>query len=454
MAIGSKKGACSAHIEAAKANCLQHARREGKVPSYVNPHLTQNNRTVFEDSVISNRKSIIPLVKRAELEYTELTGQKCQKSFTPFREDVLKLKPGITDKQLMEFKDKAEALTGWKVMGIWLHQDEGYAHSRYIEGDENFDLNIHAHVLYDCQDHTTGKAIRPHRKYFSLRQDLLADSTGMERGNKASETGIRHRKSAQQRIYAQELRIAELERLTNEKEKEYKTEIERLQEDKRKAVEDAKASIWHKAKDIFGADKDIAELKEVIKGEPARMSAAIADARVEERQKVISEIKQTAKLHVSEDGNETAQLIGKAWRCNYDMVRRLEADLQAKDAEHTAAIYRAIKESERKAEAAQKEANLWKNRFAGIWPTAVKAIAAIVEKVNSSWQHLFTAQQVEDIDAAMHSAKDTNERIIYGKDLIKYARPEFTRDEGDTAKQVEDIARNGLNVQKIKGIGY
>jgi hypothetical protein len=276
----------------------------------------------------------------------------------------------------------------------------------------------------------------------------------MERGNKASETGIRHRKSAQQRIYAQELRIAELERLTNEKEKEYKTEIERLQEDKRKAVEDAKSSIWHKAKDIFGADKDIAALKEVIKGESERTAAAVATAKTQERQKVISEIKQVAKLHIGKDGNETAEQIGSAWRKNYDKVRSLEVDMQSMSAEHNAAIYRAIQESERKAEAAQKEAKLWKNRFAEIWPTAIKAIAAIVEKVNNTWQNLFTDKQVKDIDAAMHSAKDTNERIIYGKDLMKYARPEFTRDEGDTAKQVEDIARNGLNVQKIKGIGY
>jgi hypothetical protein len=57
---------------------------------------------------------------------------------------------------------------------------------------------------------------------------------------------------------------------------------------------------------------------------------------------------------------------------------------------------------------------------------------------------------VKDIDAAMASARNTEERIVYGRDLMDYARPEFTREEGDTAKQVEDIARNGLNVKKIE----
>ena len=144
-----------------------------------------------------------------------------------------------------------------------------------------------------------------------------------------------------------------------------------------------------------------------------------------------------------------------AWRRNYDKVRSLEVDIQSMDAEHNAAIYRATQESECKAEAAQKEAKLWKNRFAEIWPTAIKAIAAIVEKVNNTWQNLFTDKQVKDIDAAMHNARNQEERIIYAKDLMNLARPEFMRDEGDTAKQVEDIARNGLNVQKINtGVSY
>ena len=209
MAKGSKKGACSAHVSAAKSNCLQHARRI-TVPSYVNPRLTKNNRTVFESESIRNRKSIMPLVRAAEKLYSEKTGQKCQKSFTPFREDVLVVKAGITNEQLLDYKEKVEKLTGWKVMGIWLHQDEGHFRSKYIEGDDHFSINYHAHVLYACQDPETGKAIRCTRDYFRLRQDLLAESTGMERGNSAIETGISHRSSLVQRIFSQEERLEKL----------------------------------------------------------------------------------------------------------------------------------------------------------------------------------------------------------------------------------------------------
>lgn len=219
----SKKGACSSNTQTAKANCLAHNRRDNsteKVPSYVNQNRSHLNRTIFEDELIKGRKSIVPLIHAAEKLYTEKTGQKCQKSFAPFREACLHLKEGITDEQLMDFKSKVERETEWKVIGIWLHEDEGHAKSKYIEGEEGFEINHHAHVLFSCQDLTTGKAIRADRKKLSKMQDILAEATGMERGNKASETGRRHRSAMEQRIYIQEQRIAELEECTREMETE------------------------------------------------------------------------------------------------------------------------------------------------------------------------------------------------------------------------------------------
>ena len=219
----SKQGACSSNTQTAKANCLVHNRRDEsteKVPEYVNKNRSHLNRTIFEDDMIRGRKSIVPLVHAAEKLYTEKTGQKCQKSFAPFREACLHLKEGITDEQLMDFKGKVEQVTKWKVIGIWLHEDEGHVKSKYIEGEEGFSVNHHAHVLFSCQDLNTGKAIRADRTKLSRMQDLLAEATGMERGNKASETGRRHRSAMEQRIYIQEQRIAELEECAREMETE------------------------------------------------------------------------------------------------------------------------------------------------------------------------------------------------------------------------------------------
>ncbi len=232
MAKGSKKGACSANVQPAKMNCLEHNRRNGQsdkhVPSYVNTHLSGNNHTIFEDDMIKDRKSIVPLVKRAELLYTEKTGQKCQKSFVPFREDVLTL-PGrgdITDEQIMNYLKDVESKYHIKPIGAWYHKDEGHVHSKYIEGDENFELNYHVHVLYSCQDQETGQSIKLPRSFYNLRQDFLANATGLERGNPASETGIGHRSALQQRIKSQEARIEELEKIAKYKEDLHRRAIE------------------------------------------------------------------------------------------------------------------------------------------------------------------------------------------------------------------------------------
>lgn len=71
----AKAGACSSHTLAVKANCLQHARRDGKLPSNVIPDRVKDNITVFESDVIKGRKSIMPLIRAAEKKYTERRGR-------------------------------------------------------------------------------------------------------------------------------------------------------------------------------------------------------------------------------------------------------------------------------------------------------------------------------------------------------------------------------------------
>lgn len=291
----SKKGACSSHTLAAKANCLAHNRREGNVPSYVNSHLTADNRTIFEDAVIRGRKSIVPFVKAAERDYTEKTGQKCQKSFTPFRESCLVVKAGVTDAQLLDFKEQAEKLTGWKCIGIWLHQDEGHAHSKYIEGDEDFAINYHAHVLWDCINHDSGKAIRCDRTKLSKMQDILADAVGMERGNKAKDTGRRRRSASEQRIHSLEQRIVQLEQEAAARE-------ERLRAANSKAKEMGAAAI-----------EGLHSLLQPGKAKQQR-EEEIATARDDERAKVIEEVQKAAGIALPD---ATAKSIGENWGNRY-----------------------------------------------------------------------------------------------------------------------------------------
>lgn len=257
----AKAGACSSHTIGVKANCLQHARRDGKLPSNVVPERTQDNITVFESDVIRNRRSIMPLSRQAEKLYTEKTGQKVQKSFAPFRESVLHINSKVTPDQLMEFKERCEALTGWTALGIWMHKDEGHAHSKYIEGDTGFTVHEHAHVLWDCQDHVTGKAIRCTRDRLSMMQDILSEVTGMERGNKAADTGIGYRKAAEERQAKMEARIEMLEKVVQEKDGQIKDQELRISQNEQIIVQqDDRLS-----EAISKRDKAMAEVSEIRK---------------------------------------------------------------------------------------------------------------------------------------------------------------------------------------------
>ncbi len=310
--VGSKKGACSSHTQAAKANCLAHNRREGNVPSYVNTHLSDTNRTIYEDAAIRTRKSIVPLVKAAERDYTQKTGQKCQKSFAPFRESCLVVKAGVTDKQLLDFKDKAEKLTGWKCLGIWLHQDEGHAHSKYIEGNENYAINYHAHVLWDCVNHDSGKAIRCDRTKLSRMQDVLADAVGMERGNPASLTGRRGRDAQAQRKRAEEQRIAALRSKIAEK-------------DAMIAERDARIAngldrLKDSALSFFGSSPKDEKIKKLT-AEVGELRKALAQASEDERQHITSAVRKAVDEQRKADGVLLKKAASERDRLAGDRVR-------------------------------------------------------------------------------------------------------------------------------------
>ena len=396
----SKKGACSSNTQPAKANCLAHNRREGHTPSYVNPHLTYLNRTVFEDAAVSGRKSIVPLVKRAEKDYTAKTRQKCQKSFTPFRESCLVVRAGTTDAQLMAFKEKAERLLGWRCLGIWMHLDEGHAKSRYIEGEDGFATNSHAHVLWDCIDHATGKAVRPTRSAFSRMQDLLAESTGMERGNKAKDTGRTRRSASEQRIHSLEQRITQLEQ-------------------EAAAREQRISQASGKAKEIGAAA--IEGLHNLLQPGKAKQERAeeIAAARADERAKVIQEVQKSAGLTLPD---ATAESIGKSWGSWYSAAAAKTKDLKA--------AATANQDLKAKADAAKREAEEWRSA----WCDMVNERGTAMGKVK---------EQAEELDAwrsgLIGRALDAIARYV--KSLVYRLNP---KERDDIAQAAEKITPHGL----------
>lgn len=361
MALGSKKGACSSNTQAAKGGCLYHNRRtetSEKVPGYVNKELSHCNRTVFEDDAIKDRKTLTPLVKQAQKLYTEKTGQKCQKSFTPYRESVVVIKEDTTDDQLKDFARRVEQRTGWKCMGIWVHLDEG--HKDHETGE--FKRNTHAHVLWRCQNLNTGKGIAPTLRNLQGMQDDLAAATGMERGNP---TGKRHLNVIEQRIRAEEesLRrtkeeqkraaayngklIADAERQRKEILQGAQQEKEQLQQEikdakeerkeiERKAMKGAKVSAANAITAIgqtitskLGLNKAQNELNQLKANNPKELAEQTRRAHEkgisEGRTAAVREAMKAAGLKFGDkrDNNPTPQDIGKAWRGNFNTKTRL-----------------------------------------------------------------------------------------------------------------------------------
>ena len=273
-------------------------------------NLSHNNITFYESEEVKGVRAMKTLLARAEKLYTEKTGQKCQKSFTPYREAVLVVHDHVTAEQMENYRNKVEKLTGWKVAGLWYHRDEGYERLKNIDGKDGVKINYHIHCLFDCQDHESGKIVRPKsRNMFSQMQDVLAECVGMERGYKATETGVKHRTRAENVLNGIEQRIeqskhkvgagakaaaffgvGELANIRQEV-KHKDTEIQRLQIALKEQKEAAEARFRQKA---------------------ANYSAEIEQARQSGRDEAVEDIITAARLRWKE--TPTPEIIGKRYR--------------------------------------------------------------------------------------------------------------------------------------------
>ena len=206
----SKKGATSSHTIAAKGGCLQHNRRT-QLSQNVYPERTKLN-TSWESDTIKNRKQLRGLKERAEKLYTEKTGQKCQKSFAPYKESCVVIKNSSTLEEAKAFALMVEeGIPGIECLGIWIHKDEGHYKSKYTEGDRDFQCNVHAHFLWCCQNPNTGKAIPIKKQDMRNMQDWAAKAFGMERGTPVTETKAKHMQMTDYKLQAMEKQLDDMQ---------------------------------------------------------------------------------------------------------------------------------------------------------------------------------------------------------------------------------------------------
>ena len=211
----------SINIQGVKGGSQQHNERE-KDLDYVKKELSYLN-TSYKTCTISEAK------KATEKVYVEKVGQKLQEKTALVREGVLLVEDHHTIEDLKKLGSKLEDAFGIKTLQIYIHKDEGH------QKDGQWKPNLHAHMVFDWQDKTTGKSIKLGRQQMSQMQTITAESLGMERGIPSD---VKHLNSVQFKVQAEEQRLIEAHGLDNSLEKLRKeAERRRLLEKENKALE-------------------------------------------------------------------------------------------------------------------------------------------------------------------------------------------------------------------------
>lgn len=219
----------SIHFKPCNVNFSQ-AHNLRQVPlSYVNKQLSHLNTSHYAGGEDPSIRDLALRDRQCRELYQEKVGQKAQAKSVFLREGVIVLDSNVTDQDIGKLMRAIAELTGWKPLQLHVHRDEG--HYKYLTAEQREDteflLNLHAHVIFDCQDKKTGKVIRVNKEQLSEIQDLTAKYLHMERGVKSTRKHIDATQYRAMKVQEEiDLKESEKQALTNE--------VEELQEIKGK----------------------------------------------------------------------------------------------------------------------------------------------------------------------------------------------------------------------------
>lgn len=210
---------------------------------YVRPELSKLNESwVGVADLPAHLEHLRTLIK-------EKTGRKMQAKATPIREGVIVIQQDTTITQLRGLANAIEQRWGIKTLQIYTHKDEGHTNS---EG--SWKPNLHAHIVFDWIDHTTGKSIKLSKQDMAEMQTMVADCLQMVRGESSD---LQHLNAIQYKTMQEETRLQTL------KDKTMKEEQERAQaraEAKQATIDTAEKIIARNQRPIIGPKwKDVAE---------------------------------------------------------------------------------------------------------------------------------------------------------------------------------------------------
>lgn len=130
-------------------------------------------------------------MQEEDVKYKDKNGKThSRRGSSPLREGVVVIKETTTMEDLLKFTDSVQERWGINAIQIHIHRDEG--HYEDVDHHMGWKPNLHAHIVWDWMDHSTGKSRKLSAKDMSQMQDLLAEVLEMQRGQRKSETGLEH----------------------------------------------------------------------------------------------------------------------------------------------------------------------------------------------------------------------------------------------------------------------
>ena len=317
----SRKGATSCHIVAVKSGALRHNRREVNLCN-VNPKLSHLNQS-WESKIIApvskggEGKTIDKLITERAQHYFVKNGRSApgygpNGKYTPpnrraafIREGCLVIKQETTLDEVRNFATACEQSFGVKCLGIWLHKDEGYHRSKYIEGDNDWKPNLHAHILFDWYDAEKGRLIAPGRDWCSQLQDIAAIALGMDRGKKSER---KHTASKDYATQQADLRIAELKEIFSKNETKINAQLNSLNQNE--SLLQKQVNECNKLKDDIAALKtEESDLLKAIESQRATNNKYINEAaKAEQELARLAKEKETNERSIKAQTTQLANL--------------------------------------------------------------------------------------------------------------------------------------------------
>ena len=277
------RGTTSVRMKSITISNLSHAQKHHNQEhratlKYVHHELTvTNERWDREYKANGNPKSLNNYFTAIKKNVKEKTGRSIQEraADNALQEAVVVIDEKTTMDDLKRFSRAMEDEFGFTAIQIHIHRDEGY-----LKRTEK--LNLHAHIVFETIDRTTGKTWKPKADRGSRMQDIAAETLGMVRGTPKF---ITQKKGLDAMEYKEEQARKNLEVL-KEQQETIGEEVEEARKEKQ--------AIERRTKEFLeGTTQKLSEMKEIFKVEHRTIEESIKEAR--EELQSISEMKRTAE---------------------------------------------------------------------------------------------------------------------------------------------------------------